>query len=237
MFYDAGGLTKNDKNMKSLKSESNYSAITGLAYFFSVLAPVYYIVAASVVHFLRPDYNFFKNYISDYAVGRSGLIYTVAYIITALGTIFLYILMIGSLKKSTGYRPGGILLILFGITYLLTAIFPTDILAPGSFPNTISGKIHMGSAIAGWVFFILGAILISKRIRKEPEWDNIFKSANILTVFSVVFLISLFIVNALRVPYAGLAEKLFILSREIWLLLFAIGLKHVYAGSKTVTES
>jgi len=230
-------FNKKDQIMKSFNTSSESSLINRLAYYISVFAPGYYIVAAIVVHFLRPDYNFFKNYISDYAVGSSGLIYTMAYIITALGTIFLYILMIGNLKKSSGYKTGGILLILFGITYLLTAIFPTDILAPGSFPITISGKIHMGSAIAGWFFFIFGAILITKRIRKEPNWDNIFKLAIILTILSIVFLISLFIVNALRVPYAGLAEKLFILSREIWLLLFAIGIKKFNASHKIVTES
>ncbi len=220
-----------------LKSKSENSMIDRFAYFFSVFAPVYYIFAAILVHFLRPDYNFFKNYISDYAVGSRGLIYIMAYIITAIGTIFLYILMIGNLKKSSGYKTGGILLILFGITYLLTAIFPTDILAPGSFPNTIPGKIHMGSAIAGWFFFIFGAILITKRIRKEPEWYNIFKLANILAILSIVFLVSLFIVNALRIPYAGLAEKLFILSRETWLLLFAIGIRNVNARYKVITES
>lgn len=223
--------------MKSSKSNSEYSLINGLAYYISVFAPVYYIVAATVVHFLRPDYNFFKNYISDYAVGRGGNIYTMAYIITALGTISLYYLMKQSIRKNNKYTIGGILLILFGLTYLLTAIFPTDILAPGSFPNSIPGKIHMTSAIAGWFFFIFGAILITKRIRKEPEWDNIFKLANILTILSIVFLITLFIVNALRVPYAGLAEKLFILSREAWLLLFAIGLKNIKVSHKVVSES
>jgi hypothetical membrane protein len=201
--------------------------INNLAYWVSVIAPLYYIFAAIVVHFLRPDYNFFKNYISDYAVGKGGFIYTLAYIFTAIGTIFLYILMMRNLKKSSRYKFGGILLILFGITYLLTAIFPTDILAPGSFPNTVSGKIHMGSAIAGWFFFIIGAIIITKRIRKEPEWDNVFKLASILTILCVVFLISLFVVNSLRIPYAGLAEKLYILSREIWLLLFAVGLNKI----------
>jgi len=223
--------------MKCSKSNSGYSLISELAYYISILAPVYYIMAAIVVHLLRPDYNFFKNYISDYAVGRGGNIYTMAYIITALGTISLYYLMKQSLIKNNKYTTGGILLILFGLTYLLTAIFPTDILAPGSFPNSIQGKIHMISAIAGWFFFIFGARWITKRIRKEPEWDNIFKSANILTILSIVFLISLFIVNALRAPYAGLAEKLFILSRETWLLLFAIGLKNIKARREALSES
>lgn len=211
--------------MKNMMSKSEDLCIKSLAYWISVIAPLYYILAAIVVHFLRPDYNFFKNYISDYAVGQGGFIYIIAYIITAIGTISLYILMMGNLKKSSGYKIGGILLMLFGITYLLTAIFPTDILAPGSFPNTISGKIHMGSAIAGWFFFIIGAIIITKQMSKEPGWDNVFKLASILTILSIVFLISLFIVNALRAPYAGLAEKLYILSREIWLLIFAVGLK------------
>ncbi|MCB9012681.1 MAG: DUF998 domain-containing protein [Bacteroidales bacterium] len=223
--------------MKSLISNSENSWLLRVTFYLSVFAPLYYILAAIAVHFLRPDYTFFKNYISDYAVGRSGIIYTIAYIITALGTISLYILMIAKVKKSTGYKTGGILLILFGITYLLTAIFPTDILAPGSFPTTISGKIHMGSAIAGWFFFIIGAILLTKRIKKEPEWDNIFKSANLLTILCVVFLISLFVVNSLRLPYAGLAEKLYILSREIWLLLFAIGIKNINSIHKIVKES
>jgi hypothetical protein len=63
----------------------------------------YFVVAVVALQFLRADYDPLSHFISEYAVGPYGEIMSSAFISMSLGALFLFVGLVGWLKR--GSRP------------------------------------------------------------------------------------------------------------------------------------
>jgi hypothetical membrane protein len=187
---------------------------------FAAVASVYYLCAGVAVHLLNPAFNPIRNYISDYAVGAYGFVYTSAYWVTMTGCLALAVALFRQLPSG---KVGAILIVVFGLTYALTAIFPTELLKPGEFPHGAAGAIHALAALIGWIAAFTGALLVSGASARQPELKAFAGPLRALAWLMVLAFVGVIAVMASRQPVAGLAEKIFITLREVWLLLAAIG--------------
>ena len=188
----------------------------------SILATAYFLVAAVVAHVVNTQYNFFSDYISDYAVGSLGWIYGSAFLASCLGCLALATSLALVVPSEALSGTGAALLAIVGITFAVDFAFPTDILPPGAPPTTTVGAIHLVDALVGWVLFTIGAILISARLRRDVYWKTWQPILTILAWLSVLLLVVLVVVVASKAPVGGLAEKAFILDRNIWGLTLAV---------------
>jgi hypothetical protein len=188
----------------------------------SILATAYFLTAAVGAHIVNTQYNFFSDYISDYAVGSFGWIYGSAFLASCLGCLALATSLALVVPSEALSKTGAVLLAIVGITFVIDYAFPTDILPPGASPTTTVGAIHLVDALVGWVLFTIGAILISARLRRDAYWKTWQPILTILAWLSVLLLVVLVLVVVSKAPIGGLAEKAFILDRNIWGLTLAV---------------
>jgi len=188
----------------------------------SIVATAYFLTAAVGAHVVMTQYNFFADYISDYAVGPWGWIYGSAFLASAIGSIALAASLVLLLPSQALSRIGVVLLVLVGVTYAVDFAFPTDILPPGAPPTTAVGIVHLLYALLGWVLFTVGSVLISSSLRHVAYWKAWQPLLTTLAWLSVLLLVVLVGVVISKAPFGGLAEKLFILDRNVWALALGI---------------
>lgn len=201
---------------------SQMSTLGARAALVSVLATIYFFAAAVAAHLVNTQYNFARDYISDYAIGPWGWVYGSAFWASCIGCIALAVALIQSIPTIALSRTGAGLLVIVGITYAIDFFFPTDILPPGSRPTTIVGAIHLLDALLGWILFTVSAVLLSSGLKNAPYWKRWRAPLMSLAWLSIVLLAVLVAVLISKAPFGGLAEKAFILDRNVWALLLGV---------------
>ena len=93
----------------------------------SILAAIYFLVAAIITHVVSTQYNFFSDYISDYAIGSWGWIYGSAFLASCIVCFALAISLTRLISSNALSRTGVVLLAIVGVTYVVDFIFPTKI--------------------------------------------------------------------------------------------------------------
>ncbi len=201
---------------------------------FSSATTIYYLCAGIAVHVLNPAFSPIRNYISDYAVGAYGYVYVTAYWATVAGCLALAVALFRQLRTDARAKAGAVLIAIFGLTYALTALFPTELLKPGEFPHGAAGAIHAIAALVGWVATFSAGLLVSGAFARATAHRSLARPLRILAWLMVVAFIGVLAVMASRQPVAGLAEKIFIVFRETWLLLAAVGTCRAAGGIDAV---
>jgi Protein of unknown function (DUF998) len=188
----------------------------------AIISSIYFFAAAIAAHLVSTQYNFLTDYISDYAIGPWGWIYGSAFWASCMGCFALAVALTQTVPSTALSRLGVALLVVVGLTYAIDFYFPTDILAPGAPPDTIVGTIHFLDAVLGWILFIIGAFLVSSRLRPSPYWRKWRRLLTNLAWVSAALLVALVLVIASKAPFGGFAEKAFIVVRNIWTLALAL---------------
>jgi hypothetical protein len=203
----------------------------------SILSTTYFLAAAITTQIIMTQYNVMSDYISDYAVGPWGWIYGSAFWASCIGCIALATSLTYLIPSKAMSRIGVILLTILGITYAVDSIFPTDILPPGAPPTTVVGTIHFVDAFFGWVVFTVSAILLSSRLMQDAYWRPWRTVLLSLAWLSALLLVVLVAVVLSKEPFGGLAEKAFILDRNVWTLLIGLLVFNSPAALETVVPA
>ena len=214
--------------------ESMPNSATARLAAFSAVTAIYYLCAGIAVHLLNPAFSPIRNYISDYAVGAHGEVYVTAYWVTVAGCLALAVALFRQLRADARAKTGAVLIAIFGLTYALTALFPTELLKPGEFPHGAAGAIHAVAALVGWIASFSAALLVSGAVVRVAALRALAGPLRILAWLMVVAFVAVLAVMASRQPVAGLAEKIFIVFREAWLLLASISVCRAAGGIDAV---
>lgn len=189
----------------------------------------YMIAVVAVLPFLRPEYDGSVNWISDYAVGRLGWLQSSAFVATGVGALVLLIGLIRLGPATWIARTGMVFLGVLAPGMVVAALFQTDL--PGH-PMTQHGLIHNMDALANFLGGLIAALFLSASFGDDPRWRSFRGPALILAVFGVVALVNQFLTDALRLPWSGVSNRVFAASLMLWLLLAALRLRKVAAGSR-----
>lgn len=188
----------------------------------AIAATAYFAVAAIAAHLVSTQYDFVRDYISDYAVGPYGWIYGTGFVASFVACAALAVALWQAVPDAARSRAGLVLLVIVGVTLLIDLFFPTDILAPGQPPQTTIGKIHFAAALLGWILFVVSAFMVSGKLKHAAYWQSLRGSLLALAWLTLIVLLVLVGVVVTKRPIGGLVEKTFILVRNIWALVLAI---------------
>jgi cadmium resistance protein CadD (predicted permease) len=192
-------------------------ALAGIAVKFLIIA---------ALHFLRPETNPVLEPISNYGVGPYGFLLTVADIGSGLATLALAVgLYFGVARPGRSY-VGLFLLALYGVSELLSGIFPIDVGAEA----TTAGTIHNIVGNISFFCFPIAAILLSLRMGKDEQWRSLRRPALGLSIV-VVLTVILTIAGANLGIWFGMAQRLANVAVMVWIFVVALHLRSVAQGA------
>lgn len=197
-------------------------ATAGIGYFF---------VAVAWLHFLRPDYDPVRRVISNYAVGRYGVLMTVAFLALALSFFSLALGFYQALSTFARSRLASILLAIAGLGMVLSSTFPTDT-TPDDSPRTMVGTIHIFAGVMSFVCLVVVSLLLANRFRRDAGWHSFRRPAWALALGSLSAFAIFFFVKAANLPFGGIAQRFFLTLILLWFLFAALRLRNAVSNSK-----
>ena len=186
----------------------------------AIASMAYYLVSVVAAHLLRPDVHPVSDPVSYYAVGPYGYFIGIAIFALGVGSLALTLGLHLGIAPSGRTRVGLLLLALYGVGQLVVAIFSID----AESAQTTTGIIHNIAGNISFFCFPLAAILLSSGMGKDERWRSLKRPALVLSLVVLVGAI-LVMVSANVVGGFGIAQRLFLLTTVVWMLLAAIRLR------------
>src|SRR5574341_54496 len=175
----------------------------------------YFVIAVVTLHFLRPDYNPIRNFISDYATGPYGFVLTSALFGMSLGSLALVIGLYQILSQSRRPWIGLIFLGLWAAAIMVAGIFRGDL--EGA-PETPSGGIHVFAALLAYLCLVPAAIVLSSRFKKDERWRPYHSMSLIGSLVVLVTFIGFFVIVLASDMEGGLIQRVLTAAQVAWLL-------------------
>ena len=186
-----------------------------------IIAPIIFIIILMIASLLRPDYSHLINFVSE--LGAVGAPYAIIQRINFVLTGILIVAFTFGLHRGIGDGKGSIigplLVAIFGLSAVVSGIFSTDTIQPGSF----SDIMHSMSSAIGSVAAIIAFFIISERLEQDTLWRRYrYFSIVIAFVAIVVSVVGVGLLGVLGVP--GLAQRFFMAVLFLWIEVMAIRL-------------
>lgn len=181
----------------------------------AVACGVYYVLAILALHAIQRDVNPLNVFMSEYVLGRAGVLMTTTFFVWAAGLAALAIALRDTL---TLHRKGkiGVVFLWIGVLGLIgSGLFPTD---PHSRIATTAGALHVVSGLIALPVMTVGMILLSLEFGGDQRWRAIATIALTLAVFRLIpFLYTGLVLRG--GPGSGLAQRISIGVGIIWMTL------------------
>jgi Protein of unknown function (DUF998) len=190
-----------------------------------------FLLNIAALHFVRPDVNPVLEPISNYAVGPYGSLFVAADIGSSLAALALIIgLYLGIAPRARSYI-GLFFLGLYGVSELLSGIFPIDV---GGEATTV-GIIH--NIVGNIVFFgfPIAVILLSLGMGKDERWRSLRLPA--LALAGVVVLAVILTMVGFNGIGFGVTQRLFNVAAMLWMLVVALHLRSLAQGTLAMQPS
>jgi len=188
-----------------------------------------------VLHRLRPDYDAFTRHLSEYAVGRCGILMSIAFGLAGLALLLLAIGFLSSVQRSGFLKTACALLAGAALTNGLMAAFPTDLSIPepgGLMKVTSTGRIHDALAALHAGFWLLIPPLLLLAVRRDDRWRRFLRPSAVAAAIEVI---SVGVVLALQHSLPGLGQRLWIGTLVGWCLWQAVLLRIVGATASSAS--
>lgn len=173
-----------------------------------------------VLHLLRPDYNPFQRFLSEYAVGRFGVLMTANFFLQALISLALVIGLFREVRHSGSLLAGCAFLTVAALTLALSGIFPTDLSDSTGEPSrliTRTGMIHQAAGALSFLSRIAAFLCLSRAYRFDKRWQSLASTARHV---AIAFLV-LFLAFVLMIPwnFGGVAQRVTVAVGLLWIFL------------------
>ena len=191
--------------------------VYGLA---GLLGAVVFTSSVVVLHVARPDIDWTRHYVSEFANGRLGWIFAFGVAVHGLGNVALSLGLRRSLEP--GLLSAGAVLLFAAAAAGITAaaLFPTD---PAGSTPTFTGVVHRAAAAVSFPVELIALFMFSAAFAMSARWRQYTRGSFALSAIAAVTLVGLFLaVLWNRMP--GLAERLALASLLLWEFGAALGL-------------
>ena len=174
------------------------------------------LLALSALHILDPDLSVVDQYISEYALGDYGWLSVAANFGLGAGVIAIALGLRDTLAASRRARASWILVLVAGVGFIVSGVFPTD--RPGG-ETTTAGAVH---DIGGYVS-LLGLLISAWMLRGVFARDDAYRFfARTQMAFAVLLTLAFAGVFLLFELSVGLPQRAFLLVTLIWLFVLSL---------------
>ena len=195
----------------------------------ALICIAYFILAIVVLHFLRPDVNPISRPTSDYAVGEFGFIMTTAYFSMSVASFSLLIGLYKTIPQPAQSRIGLILFGIWGVGVLVAMTFPIN---PEGTELTSVSIVHRINGPLIFLCITIGTILISRRLRRDKNWQPLYRSALTLSLIMLPLFILTGYSVAAKTGFAGICQRTFLVTFVSWFILITLHLRSTIANFK-----
>lgn len=189
------------------------------------------------LHFLRPDYDPARRFLSEYAVGPFGVLGTAEFFSQAVITFALAWGLFLDVRRSKSLLAGCCLLSITGATFIALALFPADLSDPGGgAPRLVtrSGAIHHFSGVVSFLSRIVAFLILAAAYNRDDHWRGFGKTTRSLGL-ALLLLFFLTIFLEVRWNLGGLGQRAAV---AVSLLLFLLhGLRLRRSEHNSLDES
>lgn len=183
-----------------------------------ILGALLYLTIEFLLHVLRTDYNPACRFLSEYAVGRFGILGTVAFCLLAVTTLAFAVTLLLEVQRSGFLVATCFLLFVAGLGFCALALFPTDLSPPNGGPppiRTSVGVVH--DTCTGVLSGALGlaALLLPWAYKRDARWHAAWPGILVIGIFIPVFLC---VASILPWHWRGAGQRLVVASGLIWMI-------------------
>ena len=177
------------------------------------------------------EYSLVGDHVSELALGRYGVVQTVAFVIVGLATLALAFAIRTLTRGLRGSLVGSLSIALNGAGAILAAIFPTDrIDSPTDvWSQSPTGLIHVGVSIASFLCVVLGMLVLTWTFARAVRWRSLALWSGLLASGAL----ALMFVQA-EGPRVGLMQRLQVGVTATWMIVVATRV-HALATSEQGT--
>ena len=182
---------------------------------------------------LVSESNIVNDTISELALGRYGLVLTLAFVLSGLGVLGLAYAIRQLTTGAWGSVAGSLLLAIYGVGAILSAFFPTDRIDSASDLAALSttGMIHSTVALVSFVSAVAGMVILAWTFSKAARWRSLLPWAAVLATGGVSLMLGQ-IVEPLS-PWAGLLQRLLVTIIAAWLIAAALRVHKIASKMET----
>jgi hypothetical membrane protein len=176
-----------------------------------------------LLHVLRPDYDPMRRFLSEYAVGRFGILMTASFFLQALISLALVIGLFRDVRHSGSLLAGCAFLTVAAVALAVAGVFPTDLSGDSSRVTTRVGMVHQSAGTLSFLSRIVAFLALSRAYRFDQHWQTIAPAAHRL---AVAFLVLFFtFVLMVRWELGGLAQRGTVAAGLLWMCLSGLRLR------------
>jgi hypothetical protein len=177
-----------------------------------IISSFLFIILQILLHFLRPEIDFFSGFISFYGVGKYDFVFNTSLAFLILTELLLAqkVGLFSDIKKNFKYIK--YFLYLSSFSTFLVIVFPTD-----TTEQTWSGFVH---GIAAYISFISSGFYLTLLSLNQGFKKVTILRINLLNTFLYIFCLAGF--SFISPDFKGLVERLLILFLAIGLGLNAV---------------
>lgn len=173
----------------------------------------------AALHALRTDLSVVNDYVSDYANGPGGSLFTVSTLVHGVGNLAIAAGLGYALgRRNRAARAGVLLFALAAIGLLVAATFPTD---SADAPQTVTGLVHRVAATGSFAVELAALALLALAFRADAAWRDYLNLSLALTMVAAIMLAWLLVAIGAEWP-PGLPERAALLSFTVWELTTAV---------------
>jgi hypothetical protein len=184
-----------------------------------------------LLHFLDPA-NPLDHQISEYALGPSGWLMTLAFLVVGAGMVALGVGLHRSLTPGPRVWAAWLIAVT-GVSFIGLAGFPTDPqLADGTTVNSFSGQMHVLFSSGGSIILLVGAFVLRRVLGRDQRWHPLARVTGWFGVAMTLWFVAGATVAAVFGPgnYNGAVQRLFWLVLLGWLALMGARLRRLGAA-------
>ena len=185
-----------------------------------VVAAIWFWAVFLAVQVLDPEFSPIRAPGSAYVLGRYGAWMTTTYFALSAALLSTAFGLATNLPASALTRVGWAAFLIAGLGAILAGLFPMDFPGP---PQTVSGRMHALGGALTFPPWVLGTLLFSLNIRRDPRWGRRSGTLVALSVMSIVMLAVLFL-SVLLLGFGGYAQRLLIGVLFAWMIVVALHL-------------
>ena len=162
-----------------------------------------------------------NRFVSDYANGPYGALFTAAILIHGTANLGIAAVMYATIQGSPWARRGVVLFGMASVGLIIGGLFPTD---PSGSARTLQGNLHSAAAASGFATEFLALVCLARGFLTEPAWRSHVGITARLAALAGGSLAWLLVSVILDRGFPGLAERAALGTLLAWEIATAIRL-------------